>query len=104
MVRVRLPLHLRRLAGIPGASGYAGEVTVDVPGAATQRTVLDALEEKYPTLRGAIRDRETGQRRSLVRLYACGDDLSNDNPDTALPEQVANGEEPYMIVGAIAGG
>ena len=104
MVRVRLPLHLRRLAGIAGASGYAGEVTVEIAGPVTQRTVLNALEEKYPALRGAIRDRETGQRRSLVRLYACGDDLSNDNPDAELPEQVAKGEEPYMIVGAIAGG
>ena len=98
MVRVTMPLHLRRLAKVDG------EVTLEVTGAVTQRTVLEALEAKYPVLKGAVRDYGTRRRRSLVRFYACGEDLSNDDPDTPLPEPVARGEQPYMIVGAIAGG
>lgn len=99
MIRVKIPLHLRRLANVEG-----NEVTVDVSGEVTQRTVIDALEAKYPTLSGTVRDYATGRRRSMVRLFACGEDLSNEEPDTPLPDAVASGEEPYMIVGAIAGG
>ncbi len=101
MIRVKLPLHLQRLAGIDGGSGF---VSVEVSGPVTQRSVIDALEEQFPTLLGAVRDRSSGRRRSLVRLYACGEDLSNEDPDTPLPEAVASGDEPYLIVGAIAGG
>lgn len=99
MIRVTLPLHLRRLAKVDGS-----EVTVEVNGEVTQRTVLDALEAKYPMLEGAIRDRATKRRRSLVRFFACGEDFSNEEPDTLLPEEVVNGEKPFMIVGSIAGG
>lgn len=99
MIRVEIPLHLRRLANVDG-----NEVTVDVSGEVTQQTVIDALEAKYPSLAGTVRDYSTGRRRSLVRFYACGEDLSNEEPDTPLPDAVASGEEPYMIVGAIAGG
>ena len=98
MVRVTMPLHLRRLAKVDG------EVTVEVKGPVTQRTVLDALEAAYPALKGTVRDYGTQRRRSLVRFFACGEDLSNDDPDTPLPEPVARGEQPYMIIGAIAGG
>jgi hypothetical protein len=98
MIRVTMPLHLRRLAKVDG------EVQVEVQGAVTQRTVLDALEAKYPVLKGAVRDYATQRRRPLLRLYACGEDFSNEDPDTPLPEVVAKGEQPYMIVGAIAGG
>lgn len=104
MIRVKLPLHLRRLAGEQGAVGYSGEVQVEVSGAVTQRSVIDALEREFPTLVGAIRDRTTMQRRSLVRFYACGEDLSNDDPDTPLPNEVESGAEPFLVVGAIAGG
>lgn len=99
MIRVTLPLHLRRLAKVDGS-----EVTVEVNGEMTQRTVLDALEAKYPMLEGAVRDRSTKRRRSLVRFFACGEDFSNEEPDTPLPDQVMNGEKPFMIVGSIAGG
>jgi hypothetical protein len=98
MIRVTMPLHLRRLAKVDG------EVQVEVEGVVTQRTVLDALEAKYPVLKGAVRDYATQRRRSLVRFYACGEDFSNEDPDTPLPEAVARGEQPYMIIGAIAGG
>ncbi len=104
MIRVKLPLHLRRLAGDEDASGYSGEVTVSVRGPVTQRSVVDALESRFPSLTGAVRDRGDGRRRSLVRFYACGEDLSNDDPDDPLPGSVASGEDPFMIVGAIAGG
>jgi hypothetical protein len=80
------------------------EVQVEVSGSVTQRTVLDALEAKYPMLRGTIRDHQTKQRRALVRFFACQEDLSHEPPDAALPEKVAKGEEPYFIIGAIAGG
>lgn len=98
-VRVTIPLHLRRLAKVDGS-----EVTLEVANPVTQRAVLDALEAKFPALRGTVRDHATQKRRSLVRFFACGEDLSNEDPDTPLPEAVATGKEPYMIVGAIAGG
>ena len=98
MVRVKLPVHLRRLAQVDG------EVTVDVDGAATVGDVLDALEARHPVLRGAIRDRATGRRRAFVRFFACEEDLSHDGPDAALPEPVVRGAEPLLVVGAMAGG
>lgn len=98
MIRVVLPPHLRNLAKV------TGEVSVPVAGEATQRQVLDAIEEQYPMLRGTMRDRATGQRRALVRFFACEEDLSNDPPDTPLPAKVVAGEEPFLIVGAMAGG
>jgi hypothetical protein len=98
MIRVVLPYHLRTLARV------AGEVGLDVGGRATQRAVLDALEARYPVLRGAIRDHATGRRRPLLRFFACGEDLSFEPPDAPLPEAVASGAEPYFVVGAIAGG
>ena len=98
MIRVVLPVHLRTLAQTDG------EVTLSVEGQATQEAVLDALEEHYPMLRGTIRDHVTHQRRTLVRFFACGQDLSHERPEAPLPEAVASGEEPFLIVGAIAGG
>jgi molybdopterin synthase sulfur carrier subunit len=98
MIRVVLPAHLRTLAQV------RGEVQLDLEGAATQRSVLDALEARYPTLRGTIRDHDTHQRRAFVRFFACEEDLSHEPPDTPLPDAVAAGLEPYVIVGAIAGG
>ena len=98
MIRVVLPAHLRTLARVNG------EVTVDVDGPVTPRAILDALEETYPVLRGTIRDHVTLKRRPFLRFFACGQDLSNESPDAPLPEAVARGDEPYMIVGAIAGG
>ena len=97
-VRVILPAHLRALAAVDG------DVHLDVVGAPTQRSVLDALEARFPVLAGTIRDRGTGQRRAFVRFFACGQDLSHDPPDTALPDLVAQGAEPFMVVGAWAGG
>jgi molybdopterin converting factor small subunit len=98
MIRVILPAHLRTLAGVNG------EVQLEVAGAITQRTVLDALEARYPTLRGTVRDSTTQKRRALVRFFACSEDLSHESPDAALPDAVANGTEPYCIAGAMAGG
>jgi hypothetical protein len=98
MIRVILPVHLRRLAQVEG------DVKLEVAGLATQRTVLDALEARYPMLRGAIRDHVTGQRRAFVRFFACEEDLSHEAPDTPLPDAVASGAEPFWVVGAIAGG
>ena len=98
MIRVTLPPHLRKLAQVDG------EVNLEVEGSVTQRAVLDALEARYPMLRGTVRDHVTHKRRAFVRFFACGEDLSHEPPDTPLPEAVANGAEPYMIVGAIAGG
>ena len=97
-IRVYLPAHLRTLAR------SNGEVEVEVAGQVTQRSVLDALEAKYPMLRGTIRDHVTEQRRPFVRFFACEDDLSHESPDALLPNAVATGAEPFMIVGAIAGG
>ncbi len=98
MIRVWLPAHLRTLARA------GSEVTVEVDGQVTVRTVLDALEASYPVLRGTIRDHITLQRRPYVRFFACAEDLSHDSPDKPLPDAVARGAEPFMIVGAIAGG
>jgi len=97
-VRVVLPAHLRTLSRVDG------EVKVDVDGPVTQRSVLDALEATYPMLRGTIRDHVTGQRRAFLRLYACGEDLSHESPDALLPDAVAHGAEPLLVVGAMAGG
>jgi len=97
-IRVALPFHLRALANI------TGEVQFEVPPPITQRSVLDALEDRYPMLRGTIRDHITKKRRDFLRLYACQLDLSHENPDTPLPEAVAAGREPYLVIGAIAGG
>ena len=98
MIRVVLPAPLRRLARIEG------EVALEVVTPVTQRTILNALEEKYPMLRGTTRDQVTHQRRPFMRFFACGLDLSDDPPDAAVPEAVARGNEPYLVVGAIAGG
>jgi sulfur-carrier protein len=98
MIRVVLPAHLRRLARIDG------EVQLEVPGQVTQRSVLNALEERYPMLRGTIRDHDGGPRRAFIRFFACEQDLSHEQPDAPLPEPVVAGTEPYLIVGAMAGG
>lgn len=98
MIRVELPYHLRNLARV------GAEVQVDVPGPVTQRAVIDALEDRFPMLRGTIRDHVTLQRRPFLRFYACEQDLSHDPPDTVLPDAVASGKEPFMVIGAIAGG
>ncbi len=98
VVRVVLPLHLRRLARVEG------EVQVEVDGPVTVRSVLDALEAAHPALRGAVRDHVTRERRRLVRFYACREDYSNEPADTLLPEGVVSGKEPFMVIGAIAGG
>src|SRR5881398_3599789 len=99
MIRVELPAYLRTLAGMG-----PGEVKLEVAGAATQRSVLDALEACYPMLRGTLRDHVTQQRRPFVRFFACGQDLSHESPDAPLPDAVAAGKEPFLVVGAIAGG
>jgi molybdopterin synthase sulfur carrier subunit len=98
MIRVVLPAHLRSLTDI------SGEVQVEVEGQVTQRSVLNALEAKYPKLCGTIRDHVTQQRRPFMRFFACSEDLSHESPDAPLPEAVASGAEPFLIVGAIAGG
>ena len=98
MIRVVLPTHLRTLAGV------AGEVELEVEGRATQRSVLDALEARYPMLKGTTRDVATQRRRHFVRFFGCQQDLSHEPPDAPLPEPVAAGREPFMVVGAIAGG
>ena len=98
MIRVTLPAHLRKLARVDG------EVQLNVEGQITQRSVLDALEARYPMLRGTIRDQVTQKRRAFVRFFACEEDLSHQAPDAPLPEAVATGAAPFMIVGAIAGG
>jgi sulfur-carrier protein len=98
MIRVVLPLHLRTLAKVDG------EVTLEVEEPVTARTILDALEARYPMLCGTIRDHVSGQRRPLVRFFACAEDLSHESPDTPLPAAIASGAEPFYVVGAIAGG
>ena len=98
MIRVELPANLRTLAGV------GREVELRVDGPVTQRSVLDALEAEYPALRGTVRDARTKKRRPMLRFYACEEDLSDESPDAALPEAVKSGKEPYLIVGAIAGG
>ena len=97
-IRVVLPAHLRTLARVDG------ELKVEVEGPATQRSVLDALEAAYPMLRGTMRNQVTQERRAFLRFFACEEDLSNESPDAPLPEAVATGAEPYLIVGAMAGG
>ena len=98
MIRVILPAHLRELAKV------TGEVQLDIEGPATQGSVLGALEARYPMLRGTIRDQVTQQRRPFVRFFGCGQDLSHESPDAPLPDAVASGAEPFLLVGAIAGG
>ena len=97
-VRVKLPAHLRKLVRVDG------EVQLDVPAPVTQRSVLDALEARHPVLRGTIRDHGTQRRRAFVRFFACEQDLSHDDPDTELPAEVVAGREPFLVVGAMAGG
>jgi molybdopterin synthase sulfur carrier subunit len=98
VIRVVLPAHLKSLARV------TGEVPVEAAGPVTQRAVLDALESRYPMLLGTIRDRSSGQRRAFIRFYACAEDLSNESPDMPLPEEVVAGREPFIILGAMAGG
>jgi sulfur-carrier protein len=98
MIRVMLPPHLRTLAHLNG------DVEIEVAGAVTQRSVLDALEARYPMLRGTIRDHVTLQRRPFLRFFACEEDLSHEPPDALLPDAVVSGKEPFIIIGAIAGG
>src|SRR4030095_1242395 len=98
MIRVVLPAHLRTLARVDD------DVLLEVTGPVTQRSLLDALEAKYPTLEGTIRDHSTKKRRAFVRFFACEEDLSHESPDTPLPEAVARGAEPFYVVGALAGG
>jgi molybdopterin synthase sulfur carrier subunit len=98
MIRLVLPTHLKTLANV------SGEVTLDVPGKVTQAAVLDALEAAYPMLQGTIRDHGTLKRRAFVRFYACEQDLSHEPPDAPLPDDVAKGKEPFLVVGAMAGG
>jgi hypothetical protein len=98
MIRVVLPPHLRTLARVDG------EIGLEVEGAVTQRAVLDALEARFPVLRGAIRDHRSARRRAFVRFFACGQDLSHEPPDAPLPDAVAAGSEPFRVVGALAGG
>jgi hypothetical protein len=97
-VRVVLPAHLRSMAKVQG------EIRVDVVGAVTQRSVLDAVEAEFPMLLGTIRDRATAKRRPFVRFYACEEDLSHEEPDAPLPDRVARGDEPFLVIGAMAGG
>jgi sulfur-carrier protein len=97
-VRVVLPFHLRNLAGING------DLELEMAGAVTARSILDAIEMRYPMLQGAIRDHDTLQRRAFLRFFACEQDLSHESPDSPLPEEVASGKEPFIILGAIAGG
>jgi molybdopterin synthase sulfur carrier subunit len=98
MIRVALPFHLRRLAGVDG------DVELPITGPVTQRSIIDALEAQYPPLRGTIRDYQTGTRRPFLRFFACQEDLSLTSPDAPVPDEVARGEETFLIVGAIAGG
>jgi molybdopterin synthase sulfur carrier subunit len=98
MIRVVIPAHLRTLARV------GGEVKLEIQGQATQRSVLDALEARYPMLRGTIRDHVTQERRPFLRFFACDEDLSHESPDAPLPDAVASGAEPFLVIGAIAGG
>ena len=98
MIRLQLPYHLRNLAQV------GAEVSIEVEAPVTQRTVLDALESRYPMLQGTIRDHVTQKRRAFLRFFACEEDLSHESPDATLPESVANGKEALLIIGAIAGG
>jgi hypothetical protein len=93
-----MPAHLRTLAGVNG------DVTVDVDGEVTRRSILDALEKRYPMLRGTIREHVSGQRRPFLRFFACGEDITHNSPDDPLPEEITSGKEPFYVIGAIAGG
>jgi hypothetical protein len=98
MIRIVLPQHLRTLARVEG------EVTLDIEGVVTQRSILDALEARYPVLLGTMRDHVTQKRRAFIRFFACAEDLSHESPDAPLPDPVAKGAEPFLVIGAIAGG
>jgi molybdopterin synthase sulfur carrier subunit len=98
VIRVLLPTHLRKLAQVEG------EVRIELQGEPTQRSILDALEARYPVLRGTIRDQVTFERRAFIRFFACEEDLSNESPDAPIPDEVVSGSEPFMVVGAMAGG
>ena len=98
MIRVVMPAHLRTLAGV------SGDVTVEVNGEVTRRSILDALETKYPMLRGTILEHVSGKRRPFLRFFACGEDITHQSPDDALPQEIASGAEPFYVIGAIAGG
>lgn len=98
MIRVVLPAHLRTLAGV------SGDVELEIEGTATRRTVLDALERRYPMLRGTIREHVSGERRPFLRFFACGEDITHNSPDDPLPQEIASGNEPFYVIGAIAGG
>ena len=98
MIVVVLPAHLRSLAGV------TGDVQLEVDGEVTRRSILDALEARYPMLRGTIRDHVAGERRPMVRFFACGEDVTHEPPDTPLPAAIATGAEPFFVIGAIAGG
>jgi sulfur-carrier protein len=97
-IRVAMPAHLRTLAGVNG------DVTVDVDGEVTRRSILDALEKSYPMLRGTIREHVSGQRRPFLRFFACGEDITHNSPDDPLPQEIVSGREPFYVIGAIAGG
>ena len=97
-VRVQLPFHLRNLAKVDG------EVQIEVHGPVTQRTILDALEQRYPALQGTIRDHVTKERRAFLRFFVCEEDWSHESPDKPLPDAIASGKDPFMVIGAIAGG
>ena len=98
MIRVELPTHLRTLAGV------GAEILLEIEGPGTQREILQAREDRYPMLRGTLREYSTGLRRPYLRFFACGQDISHELPDAPLPEEVANGQEPFLIIGAISGG
>ena len=98
MIRVELPTHLRTLAGV------GTEISLEIEGPGTQRAILEALENRYPMLRGTLREYSTGLRRPYLRFFACGQDISHELPDAPLPDGVANGQEPFLIIGAISGG
>jgi len=97
-IRVAMPAHLRTLAGVNG------DVTVDIDGEVTRRSILDALEKCYPMLRGTIREHVSGQRRPFLRFFACGEDITHNSPDDPLPQEIVSGREPFYVIGAIAGG
>ena len=98
MIQVAMPAHLRTLAGV------SGDVTLEIEGEVTRRSVLDALEREYPMLRGTIREHVSGERRPFLRFFACGEDITHNSPDDPLPEEIASGKEPFYVIGAIAGG
>jgi len=98
MIQVVLPAHLRTLAGV------SGDVTLEIQGEVTRRAILDALESRYPMLRGTIREHVSGERRPFLRFFACGEDVTHESPDAPLPEEIASGAEPLYVIGAIAGG